>query len=245
MVLRIFNFFRNYSKEDKRLVACVKQITGFEPFRLELYRLASIHRSVAEMNEKGVRESNERLEYLGDAVLGAVVAEYLFMRYPFKDEGFLTEIRSRIVNRESLNLLAKKIGLDKIIQVERKRGHFTHKSIYGDMMEAFIGAIYLDRGYKVCRKFIIKKLIAPHFDIDEVVRNNNNYKSLLIEWAQKNNNEVIFDVNEHRTADGYKEFAAKILIDKVEISEGTAQSKKKAEQNAALKACVSLGVVIQ
>ena len=116
-------------------------------------------------------ESNERLEYLGDAVLGAVVAEYLFNKFPFKDEGFLTEVRSRIVNRENLNRLAKKIGLAEIIEYtgHLRKNSQSFKSIYGDALEALIGAVYLDNNYNYCRKFILKKLIIPHIDLDQIV----------------------------------------------------------------------------
>jgi ribonuclease III len=234
---RIFNFFKSRSEHDQRLITGIKQITGYEPFRLELYRLATLHSSMAEVDEMGVRISNERLEYLGDAILGAVVAEYLFKKYPFKDEGFLTEIRSRIVNRESLNLLARKIALDKLIQYEKRNKQITHKSIYGDSMEALIGAVYLDKGYKKCKKFIINKLLIPHFDLDTLVKTNNNYKSQLIEWAQKNGKEIRFEVDETQNTYGHREFIAKVLLDGVVFSDGIAVNKKKAEQSASFKAC--------
>ncbi len=189
----IFSFLRN-SKKNRALITTVKQIAGYKPFRLELFRLVTQHSGIARKLPNGFKASNERLEYLGDAVLGAVVAEYLFKKYPFKDEGFLTEIRSRIVNRESLGQLARKIGINKLIQNNSKINRLNYKFIYGDMIEAFIGAIYLDRDYNYCRKFIIKKLLIPHFDLDQLIENNTNYKSILIEWAQKENKHIAFEI---------------------------------------------------
>lgn len=242
MFRRVLNLFKSYTEDDRGLIIGVRRIAGYKPLSLELFRLATMHSSRAEILPTGYRQSNERLEYLGDAILGAVVAEYLFKKYPFQEEGFLTEIRSRIVNRESLNLLAKKIALDKIIRYEKKRGAFSHKSIYGDCLEAFVGAVYLDRGYSFCKQFIIKRLLIPHFDLDTVIKNNPNYKSQLIEWAQKNNKVLSFEVEEELNIDGNREFNAKIIIDGLEVSEGKAPNKKKAEQTAAFKASGILAI---
>ena len=176
----------NQSPKNKRLISAVKTIVGKKPINVEIFELATRHASAAKTLKSGFRESNERLEYLGDAVLGTVIAEFLFKKYPFKDEGFLTEIRSRIVNRESLNDLGKKIGLDVLIEYDANRKNsLSHRSIHGDTLEALVGAVYLDRGFRFCRKFVIKKLLLPYFDLDQIVKNNPNNKSLIIEWAQK------------------------------------------------------------
>jgi ribonuclease-3 len=202
------------------------------------------HSSAAQKKKHGYLESNERLEYLGDAVLGMAVAEYLFNKYPFKDEGFLTEIRSRIVNREHLNHLAKKIGLKDIIEYNGnlQSNSQSFKSIYGDALEALVGAIYLDKGYKLSRKFIFKRLIIPHVDLDEIIKNDSNFKSKIIEWSQKHNKELKFDVTEHGNQKHIKKFEATVYIDTKQISIGHGLSKKKAEQNAAEKCCQTLNI---
>ncbi len=227
-----------YSKRDRELSRAYKTIIGIAPINLQLYKLAMKHSSVAETNEKGFRESNERLEYLGDAVLGAVVAEYLFARFPYKEEGFLTEIRSRIVNRETLNSIAKKIGLRNLVEFNKSsRTNLSHKSLYGDSLEALIGAIFLDLGYKKCRRFILKKLIANHYDMEEIVENNTNFKSIIIEWAQKESKDIKFDIIEISGESRYKQFTAQITVDDKPLGIGHGLSKKKAEQDAAQKSC--------
>ncbi len=229
---------KKQTEKEKRLITAVNTIVGKKPLNLDIYELATKHASVARTSKSGFRESNERLEYLGDAILGLVIAEYLFKKYPFKDEGFLTEIRSRIVNRESLNDLGKKIGLDVLIEYDANRKNaLSHRSIHGDTLEALVGAVYLDRGFKFCRKFIIKKLFLPYYDLEEIIRNNPNNKSLVIEWAQKENKEVRFDVVNIKNKKHFKEFTVQLFIDDKPIGIGFGTSKKKAEQNAAQKSC--------
>ena len=204
---------------------------------INLFSLALQHSSIGKEASDGFRESNERLEYLGDAILGAIVAEFLFKRFPYKDEGFLTEIRSRFVSREALNLLAKKIGLDHLVEYDSKRRNsLSFKYVYGDAMEAFVGAVYLDRGFIFCRDFVINKLLFTHFDIDSVVQNNQNYKSQLIELCQKNNRQVRFDTVEDEEGGNQKQFIVQVIIDDVVIAVGRGFSKKKAEQDAARRA---------
>ncbi|MEM1136912.1 MAG: ribonuclease III [Bacteroidota bacterium] len=233
-----------YSEEDNKMMRAVRNIVGTAPFNIELYKLAMKHTSVAKLNEKGVKESNERLEYLGDAILGAVVAEYLFKKYPYREEGFLTEIRSRIVNRESLNRLANKIGLSQLVEFDgKKKSSITHKSLFGDAMEAFIGAVYLDMGFRFCKRFIIRKLIMPHYDLNQLIETTNNFKSTIIEWCQKYNRQITFNVIEEVGAKHKKQFKVKLKIDEEDISEGFGLSKKKAEQDAARKACEFLKVI--
>ncbi|MEL7002756.1 MAG: ribonuclease III [Bacteroidota bacterium] len=235
---RLLFLFKRKSKKDERLITAIKTIVGSRPFNLELYHLATQHTSIAKTNKKGLRESNERLEYLGDAVLGAAVADYLFKKFPFKDEGFLTEIRSRIVNRESLNMLGKKIGLDNVVQFDQsKKGKLSHKSLYGDTLEAIVGAVYLDRGYRFCSNFILKKLIIPYYNLDEIVKSNTNYKSQLIEWAQKESKEVKFEIVNIKNNKHHKEFTAQVTVDDKLLGQGFGYNKKKAEQDAAQKSC--------
>jgi ribonuclease-3 len=230
--------FRKRSAEERQLAQFVRQTTGYSPYNLSLYQLAMKHTSVAEENKIGIRESNERLEYLGDAILGAVVAEYLFKRYPYKSEGFLTEIRSRIVNRESLNQLARKLGLDQHVLFNgRNSGASGFKSIYGDAMEAFVGAVYLDKGYYKCRKFIMQQLLQQHYDLDELISTTANYKSLLLEWAQKNNHKLHFkSLTKGKSKKEGRQFVVSLLLNDKEVAEGNGFSKKKAEQDAARRA---------
>jgi ribonuclease III len=223
---------------DKKLAHAIETIVGRKPTNLELYRLATRHVSVAKENMYGLKESNERLEFLGDAVLGVVVAEYLFKKYPYKDEGFLTEIRSRIVNREMLNQLARKIGVHDIVEYDKatRKGTASHKSINGDTLEALVGAVYIDRGFNYCKSFILERLIIPHFDIEEIVKSNHNYKSQVIEYAQKRNLDISFDTSSSNDQGGQKEFCSSLYIDDELMASGFGMSKKKAEQNAAMKA---------
>lgn len=236
----LVNIFLPDTDRDKTLRKSVSSIIGEKPGNLSLYRLAFLHTSVGKsVSQNGFRESNERLEYLGDAVLGMVIAEYLFKKFPYKDEGFLTDIRSRIVNRESLNNLAKRLGINDLIEYENSRKTvMARTSMYGDAMEALIGAIYIDKGFRFARRFIIKKLLSSYFDLDSLIQTNTNYKSLLIEWAQKEGKKINWLMTEEGAYHN-KEFTAIIQLneDTEPFSIGNGHSKKKAEQDAARKAC--------
>lgn len=205
--------------------------------------MAISHASVIK-KDKETYLSNERLEYLGDAVLGMVVAEYLFKKYPFKNEGFLTEIRSRIVRREALNRLARKIGINKIVMFNKSTDSpRAFKSIYGDALEALIGAVYIDRGFKASRKFILEKLLIPHYDLDELIANDLNFKSKILGQAQKEKQKVRFEIIDERRSDGrYTEFVAAVYLDNELLCTGTGTTKKRAEQAAAEKACEMLTI---
>lgn len=227
-------------KEDQKLITAIRTITGFTPSNLKLYQLATLHTSRAK-ETNGFRESNERLEYLGDAILGAAVADYLFKKYPFKDEGFLTEIRSRIVNRDSLNTLARKMGISHIVQFDQKNAQLQ-QVVLGNTLEAIVGAVYLDKGYLRCKKFVIDKLIQPHFDLEVVIQNNVNYKSRIIEWTQRNSKSVRFEMRESGNRNS-KEFSVQVFIDEAPQGIGFGHTKKKAEQDAALKTCTLLNIV--
>ena len=231
----MLKLFRPLTDKEKTLLSNVKGIIGRKTTNVALYQLAVRHSSVS-------KDSNERLEFLGDAILGSVVAEFLFKKFPYKDEGFLTEIRSRIVKRDSLNTIAQKIGLDKIIEFnDNKRGVRT-ASIYGNALEAFIGAVYLDKGYKFSRKFVINQLVKPHINLDELIEQNLNFKSTLIEWAQKGGKKASFEIIEEIGKKHQKQFTSQAVIDGEPIGKGTGFSKKKAEQSAAENACIALGI---
>lgn len=240
---RLNHIFQSRSKDEKTLARAIKLMTGFYPSNLKPYHIAVQHTSVAKAHAKGFKESNERLEYLGDSVLGMVVAEYLFKKYPFKDEGFLTELRSRIVSRESLNNVARKIGIPDIVKYDRKRRTpNSHKSLYGNALEAMVGAIYVDKGFNASKKFIIKKLLKPHYDIEEIISTTKNYKSKLIEWCQKQGKSAKFEHIDTKDKGYYKEFIIEVYLDDEPIAKGHGLSKKKAEQDAARESCFKLEI---
>ncbi len=231
----ITKFLPLTNSEDRRLQKAFKSITGKRPYNLSLYKLAMKHSSMAPVNPRGLKESNERLEYLGDAILGMVVAEFLFARFPFKEEGFLTEVRSKIVNRESLNQVSRKIGLKDLIEFQKNSRMLSPKSIYGDSLEALIGAVYLDKGFAFTRSFVVKKIIIPHYDIDNLINTITNHKSKIIEWAQKETKEISFEIVEINETGKVKQFTAQVVIEGKPYEKGHGLSKKKAEQDAARK----------
>ena len=231
-------YIRGQFSKDKVLISAIKNLTGFYPGNLSVYKLAFSHKSIAKETGKGVKLSNERLEYLGDAVLGAVVAELLFKRFPYRDEGFLTEMRSKIVSRENLKSLAMTIGIDKMVQKDVTTVGF--RSMYGDAFEAFIGAIYLDKGYKIAQKFILNRIINIHLDLNELEATENNFKSKVLNWGQKEKHNVVFETVEENS--NTRLIKVRLIIDDKEVATGQDFSKKKAEQIAAEAACGQLGI---
>lgn len=221
---------------DYQLVVALKNIFGFYPKNISLYKLAFRHKSMAQPESNGFRHSNERLEYLGDAVLGSCVADFLFKKFPYKEEGFLTEIRSRIVSRQNLNLLSRKLGIDVLVQTSRDN-QTSGTSILGDAFEAFIGALYLDKGYRFTYKIIVSKIIQNHIDLEELVEKEVNFKSKLIEWAQKGKHEIEFELaEESENNKKMKIYSINLKIDSNLVAKGKDFSIKKAEQSAAEKA---------
>lgn len=206
--------------------------------------MAFRHRSVAIMSKTGAKNSNERLEFLGDAVLGCVIAEELFKLYPYKGEGFLTEMRSKIVSRASLNKLAKRFGIDEIIEFDH---HILHKTsrqsaILGDAFEALIGAIYIDKGYNFTRNFIVNDIIKPHVDIPMLELTEANFKSKLIEWCQRNGKKVHFELLPNDEGESPKLFTIQVIIDDENYAIGRDYNKKNAEKLAAEKTCEQLAI---
>lgn len=237
-------FLKKLSPREKLIRQSIKSITGSKPGNLSLYILALRHSSVAPTGTNGFKDSNERLEYLGDAILGAVVADFLFKKYPYKDEGFLTEIRARIVNREMLKRVAFDLGLQKLIEVDgRLQKNKSSKSLMGDAMEAIIGAYYLDKGYIKCKRFIESKILNQQINVDEVIKEGKNFKSTLIEWSQKENAELSFEIIEETGNSHNKEFTSAIKLNGKQVGVGTGKTKKKAEQAAALEVCKSIGLL--
>jgi ribonuclease-3 len=201
-----------------------------------LYDTAVIHKSASLLDSQGNYVNNERLEYLGDAVLGAVIADFLYNRFPSQDEGYLTQMRSKLVNRSFLTQLTYQIGLNHYIQSNTTSTVET-SHIYGDALEALIGAIYLDKGYQEARQFITRKLLNQYVDLNEVQNTNTNYKSQLIEWSQKNKKSVSFNTSDETKADSKQMlFVASVEVENEIFGRGTGGSKKEAQQNASRQA---------
>ena len=216
---------------------------GFVPGNLSLYRLAFRHKSVAQNVKKGVKNSNERLEFLGDAVLGSVVAEVLFKLYPFEDEGFLTELRSKIVNRSNLNQLARKLGFEQLIQYDNRMVNSTRQgSLLGDAFEALIGAVYLDKGYDFTKNFLVNHIIKSHIDIHKLEQTETNFKSKLIEWCQRHGKDITFELIENQDGKSNKLFTVQASIDGEIMGQGKEFNKKNAEKLAAERACDALSI---
>lgn len=222
------------AKEKKGLYKDLKKILGFLPQQTDFYKLAFIHRS-ASIVQSGQAMNNERLEYLGDAVLGTAVANYLFHYFPDQDEGFLTQMRSKIVNGQHLSRLAQKIGLDKHI-VSNTSNSRGKRHLYGDAMEAFIGAAFLDIGFRKTEHFIIERLIKAHVNLEELVHIDTNFKSRLIEWGQRERKTIDFytDQEPHNP----KVFVSYVRINEETFGSGSGRSKKEAEQEAAKESLI-------
>ena len=231
----MFRFIQVRFSKDKILYRAIKNLLGFYPLNIHLYKVALSHKSAPHVWVKGQQTNNERLEYLGDAVLSSIVADYLYKKFPYQHEGFLTEMRSRIVSRSRFGKLALKMGLNNLIF--RGNGAYTSsKSIYGDTFEALIGAIYLDKGYKFTRKIVIRRIIDVHLDVDEIERTDTNFKSKILEYAQREKKSAEFKVVEEMGEGHRKQYLVELSIDKVPVSRGQDFSIKAAEQVAAEKA---------
>ena len=233
MIRNLIYRIKLFSSPRKEFYSYIKVLTGHCPLKFKLYDIAFIHKSASYVDKMGNVVNNERLEYLGDAVLGTIVAEYLYNRFPFKDEGFLTQLRSRVVNRSFLTQLTFKMGLNKYV-VSNASSVSESSHLYGDLLEAFIGAIYLDSGYAVAKEFVIKKVFYQYVDIREMEKVDNNFKSQLIEWGQKTKQEVEFKtVNNPDSGSEKMPFLTEAYIDGKMMGAGEGYSKKEAQQNAA------------
>ena len=234
---------RVYFSADKKLHESLYNILGFYPTNISLYKLAFRHSSVAQLIKKGVRDSNERLEFLGDSVIGTVVAGYLFKKFPFKDEGFLTKMRSKMVSRQQHNRIAMKLGLNKLLEVNNDR-HAANRSssINGDAYEAVIGAIYLDKGYEFAQKFILSRIVNVHIDMDEVETKEVDFKSKFIEWAQKEKKDFQFETVVDGANVSDKLFVIQLKVEDEIVGSAQHFSKKRAEQMVAEQGCAILAI---
>lgn len=237
IIRKIFN--SRTSNEDGNFFVKVSKITGYKPVNISHFEEAFTHRSSNKKDPKGNVISYERLEFLGDAMLSSIIAEYLFNKVPHGNEGYLTKMRSKIVSREHLNELGKDLGLLELVNSKMSKVNFGD-NIHGNVFEALVGAIFLDKGYKGSEKFIYDNVIGPYVDIERLEGKVISYKSLLIEWCQKEKKVFKYLVYDDTGNDNIKHFAVKLRIDDKVIAKGRATSKKKAEEKASKRAFFAL-----
>lgn len=240
-ILRKNSYFFHPEKKFKKQL---KQVLGYRPKNYRLYQLALIHKSASKRFSKKRNIHNERLEFLGDAVLDSIVAEHLYKNFPFKDEGFLTQLRSKIVNRETLRRIAEKMGIGDLIIADISKDN--HKGLYGDTLEAIIGAIFLDKGYSKVRKFILKRILDFHINLSKLSKTEMDFKSRIIEWGQKNKKDVNFTCQEQLNGnENSPVFISHLLVFDDIVGMGIGKSKKEAEQNAARQAISNDRILVE
>lgn len=244
LLMPFSRIYKLHISPHRKYFKVLKNLMGFIPGNLALYRMAFRHRSVAIVLKNGAKSSNERLEFLGDAVLGSVVAEVLFKMYPYQEEGFLTEMRSKIVNRANLNQLARKLGLDQLLEYDSRMVNYPSKqsSLLGDAFEALIGAIYLDKGYDFTKEFLLNRIIEPHINIHLLEQTETNFKSKLIEWCQRHGKDVTFELVPNSEGENSKLFTVRVVVESENYGIGVDYNKKNAEKLAAEKACIALNI---
>lgn len=231
----IRNILNSRSNKGGNFFLELSKILGYKPKNKELYIKAFTHRSLNLKDNEGNAVNYERLEFVGDAMLSAVIASYLFEKVPQGDEGYLTKMRSKVVSREHLNELGKDLKLIDLVESKIPTSNFGN-NIHGNLFESLVGAIFLDKGYKQCEKFIFKRVIKPHVDIETLEGKIISYKSLLIEWCQKEKKSFDYNVYEDTGNDDLKHFSVKLSINDKVISKARATSKKKAEEKASRRA---------
>jgi ribonuclease III len=242
VLARIIDFIILKVPRKSRFHDQILKLAGLVPRNIELYKCALTHKSLAKANcgPNTITHNNERLEYLGDAILSAVIADYLFSAYPGRNEGLLTRMRSRMVSRQTLNYIATKIGLDNMVMLHNKAIP-TKKHIFGNALEAFIGAIYIDKGYISAKKFITEKILWNYPGINKLEYEDSDFKSQIIEWGQKNKQEISFESHEIAVKDNpVPVFLATIRIMNMLAGEGLGTTKKEAQQHAAGQALKNL-----
>lgn len=237
------NFIRKIvklkTKQNEGFYSDIKKLLNFTPKKIDYYQRAFTHRSLKKVDENGVPINYERLEFLGDAMLGSIIASYLYKKVPNGTEGYLTQMRSKIVSREHLNELGKDLNLIRFVKSNITQENIGD-NIHGNIFEALIGAIYLDRGYNYSKKFIYEKVIIAYVDIAKLEGKITSYKGLIIEWCQKKKKQYLFDTYEDTGNENIKHFSVKISIDGVMVAKGRATSKKKAEEQASKRVYFAL-----
>ncbi len=229
------NILNSRYNDDGNFFIQIKKILGFKPNKIEFYKKAFTHRSMNKRDKEGTPINYERLEFVGDAMVGSIIATHLFNEVPQGDEGYLTKMRSKIVSREHLNELGKELNLIDLLESKIPKSNFGN-NIHGNLFEALVGAIFLDRGYAYCEKFIYSRVIIPHVDIIKLEGKVISYKSLLIEWCQKEKKTFDYHVYEDTGNDTLRHFSVKLSIDGKVIAKARATSKKKAEEKASKRA---------
>ncbi|MDZ4748062.1 MAG: ribonuclease III [Saprospiraceae bacterium] len=237
----IRKFYNHYFSSDKQFARSVANIVGFTPSNLQIFKQAFSHKSASDPKLHTVT-SNERLEYLGDSILSTIVAEYLFQKYPNSNEGFLTKMRSKIVKRKTLNRIADDMGIDVVLQDNNDTR--LSDSMKGNALEALVGAIYLEKGFDKTKEIVVKKILRRHLNIQELEDNDDNYKSQLLEFCQKNGNDIDYRVIERFKMENRDRFKIAVYVNGKEIASGEDFNKKSAEQNASFKALKSLGIEV-
>ena len=235
----IRKFYNHFLSSDRQFARSIAAIIGFTPSNLQIFIQAFSHKSAVDPRLHTVT-SNERLEYLGDSVLSTIVAEYLFQKYPNSDEGFLTKMRSKIVKRKTLNRIADDMGIDVVLQENNDTR--LSESMKGNALEALVGAIYLEKGFDATKKIVINKILRRHLNIQDLEDQDDNYKSQLLEFCQKNGSEIDYRVLERFKMENRDRFKIAVFLDGKEIATGEDFNKKSAEQNASLKAMKTLGI---
>ncbi|PWL40021.1 ribonuclease III [Flagellimonas aquimarina] len=231
--------FNSPPKTDGEFFLGIKKILGFKPKDIEIYKKAFLHRSVNKRDAEGNPMNYERLEFLGDAMLGTIISKHLYNEVPEGDEGYLTKMRSKVVSRKHLNELGKDLELLHHVESRIPKSHFG-ENIHGNVFEALVGAIYLDKGYTYCERFINERVIEPYVDIEQLEGRVISYKSLVIEWCQKQKKSFNYDVYEDTGNDELKHFAVKLTIGEKILAKARATSKKKAEEKASRRAYFAL-----
>jgi ribonuclease III len=237
----IRKFYNHFLSSDKQFARSVGEIVGFTPSNLQIFKQAFSHKSAVDPKLHTVT-SNERLEYLGDSLLSTIVAEYLFQKYPNSNEGFLTKMRSKIVKRKTLNRIADDMGIDVVLQENNDTR--LSDSMKGNCLEALVGAIYLEKGFDKTKEIVIRKILRQHLNIQDLEDNDDNYKSQLLEYCQKNGNEIDYRVIERFKMENRDRFKIAVYVNGKEIASGEDFNKKSAEQNASFKALKSLGIEV-
>jgi ribonuclease III len=240
MIKLLYQRIKLFSSPRKEFYLFLKDLLGFYPGNTRLYDIAFIHKSSSTTDLMGNLINNERLEYLGDAILGSIIAEYLYNRFPQRGEGFLTQMRSKLVNRSFLTQLTCDMGLNRFVK-SRTLGNLSGSHIYGDALEALIGAIYLDKGYSAAKYVVVKRILNVYVDLNKMEGIDNNYKSQLIEWGQKNKMDVNFQTEEEESPNSkYNIFVSTVEISSEIKGKGYGSSKKESQQNAAREALDNL-----
>jgi len=240
VIRSLFQLVKAPFSSNRKFYSRILGILGFLPGDLKLYEIAFIHKSVSVKYKKGQTVNNERLEYLGDAILDAIIADFLYANFPQKDEGFLTQLRSKIVKRKQLNKIAFSLGLSSLL-VSNTSSDQSRINLLGNAFEALIGAIYLDKGFNRTRRYVVRKIMRRHLDLERIARKESDFKSRIIEWAQKNKHQIQFISKEESNSSKQNPiFVSKVMLADRELGSGTGSSKKDAEQKAAEAALANI-----